>query len=142
MSTASGTLDQAAPSLHPHAHVKPSSRWLTEAGSSPADGHPTSAYTGAATVSAQIRTTHSTGQAIVPGIGGHDHRPLLPAAGESDFGSKMGATIRGPARLGAVSVTASGVLSRVDTSYQPACTCACAVRDEEAAGSNPATPTS
>jgi len=53
----------------------------------------------------------------------------------------MGATIRGPVRLGAVSVTACDVLSRVDTSNQPACTCVCAVRDEEAAGSNPATPT-
>jgi len=53
----------------------------------------------------------------------------------------MGATTRGPVRLDAVSVTACDVLSRVDTCDQPACTCACAVRDEEAAGSNPATPT-
>jgi len=40
----------------------------------------------------------------------------------------MGATTRGPTRLGAVSVTACDVLSRVDTSNPPACTCACAVR--------------
>jgi hypothetical protein len=53
----------------------------------------------------------------------------------------MGAAARGRVRLDAVSVTACGALSRADTSDQPTCTCVRAVRDEEAAGSNPATPT-
>jgi hypothetical protein len=48
----------------------------------------------------------------------------------------MGAAIRGPVRLDAVSVTAYSVLSRANTSYQPACTGVSVVRDEEAAGSN------
>ena len=54
----------------------------------------------------------------------------------------MGATARGPVRLDAVSRAACSALSRIDTSEQLACTRARAVRDEEAAGSNPATPTS
>jgi hypothetical protein len=53
----------------------------------------------------------------------------------------MGATARGPVRLDAVSRAACSALSRIDTSDQPTCTRARAVRDEEAAGSNPATPT-
>jgi hypothetical protein len=73
-------------------------------------------------------------------------RPLADSvpcrlAGVSDSGSKMGATARGPVRLDAVSRAACSALSRIDTSEQPACTRARAVRDEEAAGSNPATPT-
>jgi hypothetical protein len=47
----------------------------------------------------------------------------------------MGAAICGPVRLDAVSVTAYNVLSRANTSYQPACTGVSVVRDEEAAGS-------
>ena len=66
---------------------------------------------------------------------------LVSSSGVSDSGSEMGATTRGPVRLDAASVTACGVLSRVDTSYQPTCTGVSAVRDEEGAGSNPATPT-
>ena len=54
----------------------------------------------------------------------------------------MGAAICGPVRLDAVSVTAYNVLSRANISYQPACTGVSVVRDEEATGSNPATPTS
>jgi hypothetical protein len=59
----------------------------------------------------------------------------------SDSGSRMGATTYGPVRLDAVNVTACGALSRADASGQPTCTCVRAVRDEEAAGSNPANPT-
>ena len=54
----------------------------------------------------------------------------------------MGAVACGPVRLDAVSVAAYSVLNRANTSYQPACTAVSVVRDEEAAGSNPATPTS
>jgi hypothetical protein len=53
----------------------------------------------------------------------------------------MGAAVRGLVRLDAVSVAACGVLIRADTSDQPACTGVSVVRDEEAAGSNLATPT-
>jgi hypothetical protein len=51
-------------------------------------------------------------------------------AGESDSGSKMGATARSPVRSDAVSVTACSVLNREDTSDQPTCTRASAVRIE------------
>jgi hypothetical protein len=54
----------------------------------------------------------------------------------------MGATARGLVRLDAASVTACGVLSRVDIFGQPACIGDSVVRDEEAASSNPATPAS
>ena len=40
---------------------------------------------------------------------------LVSSSGVSDSGSEMGATTRGPVRLDAASVTACGVLSRVDT---------------------------
>jgi hypothetical protein len=53
----------------------------------------------------------------------------------------MGAAVRGLVRSDAVSEAACSVLSRADTSDQPACTDVSVVRDEEAAGSNPATPT-
>jgi hypothetical protein len=51
----------------------------------------------------------------------------------------MGATSRGPVRLNAVSPTTCTVLTSAYVVYQPACTSASAVRDEEAAGSNPKT---
>ena len=70
------------------------------------------------------------------------HSLIVDSPGEPDFGSQMGATTRSPVRSDAVSVTAYSVLSRANTSYQPACTGVRVVRDEEAAGSNPATPTS
>jgi hypothetical protein len=42
----------------------------------------------------------------------------------------------------AVSVTAFSLLTSQDFAHLATCSCASAVRDEEAAGSNPATPTS
>jgi len=62
-------------------------------------------------------------------------------AGESDFGSRVGAGTRCPVRSNAVNATACSVLSRVDSSDQSTCTSVRVVRDEEAAGPNPATPT-
>ena len=53
----------------------------------------------------------------------------------------MGVTASAQVRSDAVSMTASGFLTSADASHQVACTRASAVRDEEAAGSNPATPT-
>jgi hypothetical protein len=53
----------------------------------------------------------------------------------------MGAATRVRVRSGAVSVTTYNTLTSADTSHQAGYTRASAVRDEEAAGSNPATPT-
>jgi hypothetical protein len=53
----------------------------------------------------------------------------------------MGAADRVQMRSGAVIVPRSRPLTCPDVSRQAACTAVCSVRDEEAAGSNPATPT-
>jgi hypothetical protein len=58
MSTAYGTLDQAAPSAHPHAQ--------------------------------QPLADRSGQQAILRGIGGRDHRPLLPARRRVQFWEQDG----------------------------------------------------
>ncbi len=60
----------------------------------------------------------------------------------SDSGSEMGVTVSAQVRSDAVSMSACSFLTSADVSHQVACTRASAVRDEEAAGSNPATPTS
>jgi hypothetical protein len=98
---------------------------------------------GSASVDAATCTSQTTPSQYRSSSSGYSPTPflLVGLAGESDFGSKMEAAVRGLVRLNAVNVAACSVLSRVDTSNQPACTGVSVVRDEEAAGSKPATPT-
>jgi len=60
----------------------------------------------------------------------------------SDSGSEMGAARLAHVRPDAVSLTAHSVLTSAHIPHQVCYSNVCAVRDEEAAGSNPATPTS
>ena len=70
-------------------------------------------------------------------------RPNRDAPGNavSDFGSEAGAATRPQIRSGAVTVVTPNGVNCAYAAYQRPCTGGGGVRDEEAAGSNPATPT-
>jgi len=66
---------------------------------------------------------------------------VVPLSAVPDSGSETGATSRAHLRSNAVNVAAHNVLTSTYVPNQVCCSNVCAVRDEEAAGSNPATPT-
>ena len=68
-------------------------------------------------------------------------RVLSAPVGTFDSGSKMGAAIYRQMRSEAVSLGQAIIVTCGDVDWQRVCRPECSVRDEEAAGSNPATPT-
>jgi len=66
---------------------------------------------------------------------------LIGSLPVSDFGSRMGAADRVQVRPNEVIVTHTMPLNSPNVGCQVTCPLVCSVREEEAAGSNPATPT-